>query len=129
MSVKEKNVEGAIQCNSHTSARTCVTQSGVLVAELGLKFKKNDSCGRDEEYILLAFDAFCKHEIVHKRSASYTPHLNRLAGRKHRILVDMVNAIVLNVDSSNLWSEVLLTASYGHNTIACRKNTRTPYEL
>jgi len=61
-------------------------------------------------------------------TAPYTPQHNRLAERKNRILVDMVNAMLLNAKLPNLWGGALLTACHIHNRVLSKKSNVSPYE-
>jgi transposase InsO family protein len=57
---------------------------------------------RGEKYFSKEFSTFCEeNRIIHQMITSYTPQHNRLAKRKNRTLVDMVNAMLLNAKLPN----------------------------
>ena len=86
---------------------------------------------RGGEYFSVEFSSFCEESgIIHQTTAPYTSQQNGLAERKNRTLVEMVNAMLINVRlPTNLWGEALLTACYLHNRIPSRKSKVSPYEL
>jgi hypothetical protein len=62
-------------------------------------------------------------------TAPYTSQHNGLAERKNRILVDMVNAMLLNANlPNNLWDETLLTTCHINNKVPFKKLNVSSYE-
>ena len=66
--------------------------------ERKIKLLRSD-CGG--EYFPKVFDEFCEeHGIIHERMPPYSPQSNGVAGRKSRMLTDLVNAILDTVGLS-----------------------------
>ncbi|GAA0153753.1 hypothetical protein LIER_37730 [Lithospermum erythrorhizon] len=62
--------------------------------ESKIKMLRSDRGG---EYFLKEFDQFCdQHGIIYQTIAPYSPQQNRLAERKNKSLVEMVNTMLLN---------------------------------
>lgn len=73
---------------------------------------------------------FCEsHGIIHQLTPSYAPQSNRVAERKNRTLLDMVNAMLLSSGLlNNLWGEALYSASHILNKVPYKNSDKTPYE-
>ena len=86
---------------------------------------------RGGEYFSNDFNNFCEeHGIIHECSAPRTLEQNGLAERKNRTFLEMINAILLNVELPfNLWGEALFVACHILNRIPLRKNQIFPYQL
>ena len=86
---------------------------------------------RGGEYTSIAMSSFCEEiGIVYEFSAPYTPESNRIAERKNRTLIDMVNAILSSSSvPENLWEEALLSACFILNRIPFKGRSHTPYEF
>jgi transposase InsO family protein len=56
------------------------------------------------EYFSNEFDLFCaEHDIIHERTPPYSPQSNRVAERKNRILIDLVNFMLDTVGLSKAY--------------------------
>ncbi|GJR04813.1 zinc finger, CCHC-type containing protein, partial [Tanacetum coccineum] len=52
-------------------------------------------------------------DLIHQRTAPYTPQQNGVAERKNRVLQDMINAMLVSaILPKNLWGEALLIACH-----------------
>jgi len=63
-------------------------------------------------------------------TAPYTPQQNGVTERKNRILIEIVNAILVNSGLGHgFWGEALLTACYVLNMVPNKRSKTTPYEF
>ena len=97
--------------------------------QLNLKIKiiRSDRGGEYES----PFAEIClEYGIIRQSIEPYTPQSNGLAEWKNRTLKEMMNALMINSDSSrNLWGEVILTANKILNRVTHRKTQSIPHEL
>ncbi|KAJ9535862.1 hypothetical protein OSB04_un000976 [Centaurea solstitialis] len=93
-----------------------------------LKILRSDRGG---EYFPTNFTSFCEdHGLIHQVSAPYRPQQNGVEERKNGVLVDMVNAMLVNSSLLlDLWGEALLTACHVHNRVPSKKLKQSPYEI
>jgi hypothetical protein len=70
-----------------------------------------------------------KHGIIHERTPSYSPQSNRIAERKNRTLIDLVNAMLDTAGlSKEWWGEAILTACHVLNCIPTKNKEKTPFK-
>ena len=87
---------------------------------------------RGGEYFSREFSIFCEEKkfIKWQHPIHHNPQHNRLAERKNKILVDMINAMLLNAKlPNNLWGGALLTACHIHNRVPSKKLNISLYEV
>ena len=85
---------------------------------------------RGGEYFSNEFDLFCSENgIIHKRTPPYSPQSNRVAERKNRTLMDLVNAMLGTFGLTKAWwGEAILTACHVLNRVPTKNSEMTPYE-
>jgi transposase InsO family protein len=95
--------------------------------ERKIKHLRSDRGG---EYFSNSFDIFCEeHGIVHERTPPYSPQSNGIAERKHRMLTDLVNAMLETARlSKEWWGEAILTACHVLNRVPMKNKEVTPFE-
>src|SRR5438128_48368 len=95
--------------------------------ERKIKRLRSDHGGK---YFPKIFDVFCEeHGIIHERTPPYSPQSNRIAQRKNRTLIDLVN-VMLDITglSKAWWGEAVLTSSHVLNRVPNKNKEKIPYE-
>ena len=98
--------------------------------QFGKKIKRIRS-DRGREYESLGFNSFVQSlGIIHETTSPYSPSSNGIVERKNRILIDLTNAMLIDLGAPlNLWGEAILAACRVINRVPHKKTKIVPYEL
>ena len=73
---------------------------------------------------------FCEKNGIHEFTTPYILESNRVAERKNKTLMDMVNALLLSSRVPKyLWAKTLLSTCFILDRIHFKDQSTTPYEL